>query len=83
MSRVIVHVDKLVLNGFPAAEPALIANGVRRELTRLFAEPAMVHRASLVSGVAPLRSNIRLAAPDRPGQIGRAAAGAIAKGPVR
>lgn len=83
MSRVIVHVERLVLNGFAAAERPLIAHGVQRELARLFAEPGMAHHASLLSGRAPLRNNIRLAAPDKPGQVGRAAARAIAKGPAR
>jgi hypothetical protein len=83
MRRVTVHVDRLVLNGFPAAERPLIAHGVRRELAKLFAEPSMVHRASLVSGSAPLRTNIRLAGPDKPSQLGRAATRAIAKGSAR
>jgi hypothetical protein len=38
MKRVIVHIDRLVLNGFPRADRHAIAEGLREELGRVFGD---------------------------------------------
>jgi hypothetical protein len=38
MKRVIVHIDRLVLNGFPREHRHAIAEGLREELGRVFAD---------------------------------------------
>ena len=39
MTRVVLHIDRLVLRGFPAADRNRIAAGLRSELARHFADP--------------------------------------------
>ena len=38
MKRVIVHIDRLVLNGFPQDDRHAIAEGLRAELGRVFGD---------------------------------------------
>ena len=47
MRRVIVHVDRLVLRGVPAEQRHAIAEGLQRELRRVFTEIGLVERNSV------------------------------------
>ncbi len=38
MKRVLVHIDRLVLNGFPQEDRLAIAEGLREELGRVFGD---------------------------------------------
>jgi len=44
MKRVVVHIDRLVLKGFPHEDHLAISSGLRTELERLLAEPRAVAR---------------------------------------
>lgn len=55
MKRVVVHIDRLVLRGFAASDGDGIALGLRQELGRLLADPAMANRLAAGGNVARLR----------------------------
>jgi hypothetical protein len=81
MRRVVVHIDRLVLNGFRDADPQAIGEGMRTELTRLLADPATGGRLASLGHVAGLHAGkIRLAPDARPRGLGISAGRAIAKG---
>ena len=55
MTRVVVHIDRLVLTGVSAAERDGLANALRAELTRRLAAPEAVERLASIGNVARLR----------------------------
>ncbi len=84
MKRIVVHIDRLVLDGYRYEDRHIIAAGLQQELVRLLAEPGMAGRLTDLGDAARLRSgNISIGHAARPAQIGVAAAGGIAKGIVR
>jgi hypothetical protein len=54
MKRVIVHIDSLVLKGFRHEDRHAIADGLKAELTRLFAAPDTAARLANVGTIARL-----------------------------
>ena len=55
MTRVFVHIDRLVLRGVAAAERDALAGALRAELTRRLAAPEAVGRLTSIGNVARLR----------------------------
>jgi hypothetical protein len=84
MKRIILHIDRLVLNGFPADDRDAIAAGLQTELGRLLAEPAMAERLGTLGNVARVRTDPARVAPSAPPEIsGTAVARAIVNGVSR
>ncbi|WP_333858703.1 hypothetical protein [Denitromonas sp.] len=81
MTRIVVHIDKLVLTGIDRKDAAAVSAGVQAELQRLLAQPGAV--ASLAAGGdrARLHTAVGPVALGAVGQgIGRAIAGGIVPG---
>ena len=55
MTRVVVHIERLVLRGFPDSARAELAAGLRAELVRALAAPGVAERVARVGHVARLR----------------------------
>jgi hypothetical protein len=56
MKRIVVHVDRLVLNGFRNADAHAIGEGMRGELARLLADPGAGQRLAGLGHVSSLRA---------------------------
>lgn len=70
-ARIGVHVDALVLHGFPAAQRLAIAGAIERELARLFAErplPTGLHEPGRIERIDA--GTVRLARDGRQPSIG-------------
>ena len=81
MKRVVVHIDRMVLNGFRDTDARAIAEGMRGELARALADPATAGRLASRGDTASLDAGkVRLAPDGRPQRLGTAAGRAIAKG---
>jgi hypothetical protein len=81
MKRLVVHVERLVLNGFPRCEPAVLAESLQRELARRLSgsgAAALIARRSRVAHVAV--PALQLPASVQPAQIGLQLARGIARG---
>jgi hypothetical protein len=80
MKRVIVHIDRLVLNGFPRADRHAIAEGLREELGRLIAQPGDASNFESNGNLDRLKvSGVRIGAQAKPGDVGNQAARGIAR----
>jgi len=55
VTRVFVHIERVVLRGAGAAERDALATGLRDELTRVLAAPEAVGRLAAIGNVARLR----------------------------
>jgi hypothetical protein len=81
MKRVVVHIDRLVLNGFRDADADAIGEEMRIELARMIADPATGERLASVGHVPSLHAGkVRLAPGARLEGLGVSAGRAIAKG---
>lgn len=81
MTRIVVHIDKLVLHGFDRHDAAAVSAGVQAELQRLLEQPGAAaslseggHRGQLRVGVVPVAQGSGAHG------IGRAIAGGIVSG---
>lgn len=84
MKRVVVHIDWLVLNGFPRSERHGIAAGLQGELSRLLAAPTTAERLAGIGHVASVRAGkIQLSPGVKPQTTGANAARSISKGLIR
>jgi hypothetical protein len=84
MKRVVVHIDRMFLTGFRAADARAIGDGMRGELLRLLADPATAGRLTSRGDTSGLDGGkVRLAPDARPQRLGIAAGRAIAKGIAR
>lgn len=76
MSRLVIHVDELVLEGFSSAEAHRVAAAVERELARLLAEqdlPAVWTRSSEIQRLDAGRVQLRPSGAEQAGvRIARA-----------
>jgi hypothetical protein len=80
MKRVIVHIDRLVLNGFHRKDRHAIAEGLRQELGRLFAEPSTAPQWESRGSLARLEvGGVRIGAQSKPDGVGQQAARWIAR----
>ena len=59
MTRVILHIDRLFLNGFHVEQRDAIAHSLRSELVRLLTEPAMAERLGTARNVERIRTRAR------------------------
>lgn len=66
MKRVIVHIDRLVLNGYPQDERHAFATSLQVELGKLLADPALAERIASLGNVA----HIRVGQPGRAHSVG-------------
>lgn len=84
MKRVVLHIDRLVLNGVDRADAQAVSAGLQAELQRLLVDPRVA--GSLVDGGNRARIQAGTVA-DRTGggalRMGRAIAGGIVKGIAR
>ena len=55
MTRVILHIDSLVLRGFKHEDRHAIAAGLQQELVRLFADPNAARQLTAKGDVSRLR----------------------------
>jgi hypothetical protein len=79
VSRVTVHIDRLVLRG-PVAQPDRIAEGLQRELARLLGEPGVARSVAATGDVPHLRAGpVHAGQPTAPLQLGVLAARAIVR----
>ena len=80
MTRVILHIDRLVLKGFNHEDRYAIAAGLQQELTQLFAEPQTVQSLTDRGDVSRLRiGNININQGSKPQQVGVEAARGIGR----
>ncbi|PMR66878.1 hypothetical protein [Halomonas heilongjiangensis] len=81
MTRLVIHIDKLVLRGIDRSDAAAVAAGVQAELQRLLAEPGAA--SALIEGGdrSRLKAGAIQQAPATGGRaLGRAIAGGIVGG---
>ncbi|MEO8188260.1 MAG: hypothetical protein ABI580_12950 [Burkholderiaceae bacterium] len=80
MKRVVVHIDRLVLNGFRREDQHVIAVGLRQELERVFADRDTVSLLSAGGNVSRLQvSGVPLENGSKPQRIGENVAQGIGK----
>jgi len=81
MKRVVVHIERLVLDGFARGDREGIAEGLRDELTRLLREPGAGERLARTGHLASLgTATIQLGSDAKAEGTGVSAARAISKG---
>jgi hypothetical protein len=81
MKRVIVNIDRLVLNDVPYADRFAVAQGLRERLTELLSQPGVAHEIGRSGSIPRLRLGpVHTAAEPKPRQIGVAVANGIGKG---
>jgi hypothetical protein len=84
MKRVVVHIESLILKGFRHEDRHAIAEGLRAELARLFAEPSTASRLANTGNASRLTiANVRLTPGTAPEGVGRQAARGITRGITR
>jgi hypothetical protein len=80
MKRVVVHVDRLVLKGFQHQDRQALADGLRAELGRLFADPHTARTLVAQGNLAHLSvGKVRVAPNAGPARLGAQAARGIAR----
>jgi hypothetical protein len=79
MTRVVVHIDRLVLKGFAYQDRHALAEGLQQELGRLLAEPDAVRRLVEQGNVGLLNvGGVRFGPNAAPAKVGvRAARGIV------
>jgi len=63
MTRIVIHVDRLVLSGFAPEDRAAIAAGLQQELARMLAAPGAAERLAGLGNLATLRIDTPSATP--------------------
>lgn len=80
MSRVVVHIDRLVLQGFRAHDRHQIAAGLQQELGRVFAGREAVSRLRATGDMSGLKvGDVRITQRSTPKRIGEAVGQRIGK----
>jgi hypothetical protein len=80
MKRVVVHIDRLVLKGFPNQDWYALAGGLQQELGRLFAEPNAARQLAARGNVWQLKvGSVRVSPNTAPAKVGTQAARGIAR----
>lgn len=81
MTRVVVHIGRLVLTGFAHGDRVGIAEGLRHELSRALAEPQALHRLQTLGHVRSVQVRDSQIQPRSTSQrIGAAVAGGVRRG---
>jgi hypothetical protein len=80
MKRFVVHIDRLLLNGFHHADRHAIAQGLEHELGRMVADREMVYALRARGATSRMDvSGVRMKTGARPHDIGRTVARGIGK----
>jgi hypothetical protein len=81
MKRVVLHIDRVVLNGYARADRQAVVDGLRAEFARHYAEPGAANGLQGQANLDRLQAG-RVAVPAgaEPGVVGRHAARGITKG---
>jgi hypothetical protein len=80
MTRVVLHIDRLVLTGFPQQDRQALAEGLRQELGRLFAEPDVARQLVARGNAGQLKvGGVRVSPTTTPANVGNQAARGIAR----
>jgi len=80
MTRVVMHIDRLVLKGFRHEDRHAIAEALREELGRQFAEPDAARHLVSRGDLPQLKvGGVRIASNTKPSQVGAQAAQGIAR----
>ena len=80
MTRVVVHIDSLVLKGFARQDRQALAEGLRQELGRLFAAPDAAQGLTARGDVGQLKvGGVRVSPNAVPANVGTLAARGIAR----
>jgi hypothetical protein len=81
MKRVIVHIERLVLDGVDRADADGVARGLQGELQRLMTAPGVAQRLAAQTDTHRVRAGkVRVARGGGAADTGRAAAGGIVRG---
>jgi len=84
MKRIVLHIDRLVLQGFRHEDRHGIAEGLQQELGRLFADPQSAQQLMAGGDLARLRvGSIRIDPGEKPQRVGLQLAQGIGKGMKR
>jgi hypothetical protein len=87
VTRVVVHIDRLVLRGYAHEDRHAIAASLQQELTERLSRPGAVERLGALEGGGPrigrAAVTVRLGADTRAAGIGRAVARGIVPGGER
>lgn len=80
MKRVVVHIDRLVLNGFRHEDRHAIAVGLQQELGRVFADQEAVSLLSAMGDVPRLQvGGVHIEQSSKPQRVGENVAQGIGK----
>lgn len=81
MSRIVIHIDRLLLRGFRHTDRHAIADGLRTELVQYFGEPGAAHMLASRGDLPHLKpGTLRIGPRATPIRVGAQAGRAIAKG---
>jgi len=81
MNRIVLHIDRLVLNGFRDEDRHGIAEGLQHELTRLFADPQAARQLTANGNMSRLPvGSIKINHDTKPQHVGSQLAQGIGKG---
>ena len=84
MKRIVLHIDSLVLKGFPHEDRQGIAEGLQQELVRLFTDPQASQQLTANGDISRLRAgNIKIHQDSKPQHVGLQVAQGIGKGMKR
>ena len=80
MRRVVIHIDRLVLNGFRFEDRHAIAAGLQQELSRLLADPQAVQGLTGLGDISRLQvGRMHIAQSSKPQRVGAQVAQGIGK----
>jgi hypothetical protein len=81
MTRVVLHIDRVVLNGYSRRDRHAIVAGLREEFARRYSDPREVRRLQGHPNLDRLHAGrVSVADGAAPAVVGRQVAGGIAKG---
>jgi hypothetical protein len=81
MRRVVLHIDRLLLRGFPRGDAAAVTEGLRTELQSLLGDNAAVAALSRHQESSVVRGGtVRVPHGGSPGAVGRAVAARVVRG---
>jgi hypothetical protein len=79
VTRIVVHIDRLVLNGYRPDDRQAIAAAVQAELAHLVSTDAGLARLMDLARVPPVRVTAPIAHAARPAAVGRAVARSVVR----
>jgi hypothetical protein len=80
MKRLVLHIDRLVLNGYPRAQRQAIVAGLREELVRHYSDPSAAARLSGLSNRERLHAGRVQVGSAGPRAVGISAARGVVRG---